>query len=175
MHTHYYSERIKSLRCSNEVRWPNKTVPNTTDEESNNNEPSWTLVNRISLWIKAVANSCCLFIGDLQTCLQGFQQGGRTARNRLDPRETPTPLVHWSVWTKIEKQDIIFMRQAPYYYSLEHFVQPYTSSKTSAPSNFSSNGHCIFYYRNVLGFLSHWSLLHVPAVIVGNHCWNPHH
>ena len=47
MHTHYYSERMESLRCSNEVRWPNEKEPNTTDEESNNNEPSWTLENRI--------------------------------------------------------------------------------------------------------------------------------
>ena len=54
------------------------------------------------------------------------------------------------------------MGQAPYYYSLEHFVQPYTSSKTSAPSNFSSNGYCIFYYRNVLGFL-HVSLILAPC------------
>ena len=61
MHTHYYSERMKSLRCSNKVCWPNKNEPNTTDEESNNNEPSWTLENRISLQKKAVANSCCLF------------------------------------------------------------------------------------------------------------------
>ena len=41
--------RMKSLRYSNEVGWPNKEEPNTTDEKSNNNEPPWTLENRISL------------------------------------------------------------------------------------------------------------------------------
>ena len=53
--------RMKSLRYSNEVSWPNKEEPNTTDEKSNDNEPPWTLENRISLQVEAVANSCCLF------------------------------------------------------------------------------------------------------------------
>ena len=40
--------RMKSLRYSNEVGWPNKEEPNTTDEKSNDNEPPWALENRIS-------------------------------------------------------------------------------------------------------------------------------